>query len=90
MKIRELREINGWLWVAQAKIVYICIMFVRKKINRSGPTSVVVVSKASGKYTEIKSFGTSTSEEEIDSLCLQAAAWIRSFGGQQEFDFDDR
>ena len=50
MKISELREINGWLWVAQAKIVYICIMFVRKKINRSGSTSVVVVSKASGKY----------------------------------------
>ena len=54
-------------------------MYVRKKHNRSGSTSVVVVSKASGKYKEIKSFGSSTSEEEI-----------RSFGGQQELDFDDR
>lgn len=65
-------------------------MYVRKKHNRSGSTSVVVVSKASGKYKEIKSFGSSTYEDEIDSLCDKAAAWIRSFGGQQELDFDDR
>ena len=30
-------------------------MYVRKKHNRYGSTSVVVVSKASGKYREIKS-----------------------------------
>ena len=65
-------------------------MYVRKKHNRSGTTSVVVVSKASGKYKEIKSFGFSSSEEDIESLCNKAAAWIRSFGGQQELDFDDR
>ena len=65
-------------------------MYVRKKHNRSGSTSVVVVSKASRKYKEIKSFGSSTSEEEIGSLCDKAATWIRSFGGQQELDFDDR
>ena len=65
-------------------------MYVRKKHNRSGSTSVVVVIIASGKYKEIKSFGFSTSEEKIDSLCEQAATWIRSFGGQQELDFDDR
>ena len=29
-------------------------MYVRKKHNRSGSTSVVVVSKASGKYTRNK------------------------------------
>ena len=58
-------------------------MYVRKKHNRSGSTSVVVVNKASGKYKEIKSFGSATSEEEIDSLCDKAPAWIRSFSGQQ-------
>ena len=52
-------------------------MYVRTKDNRSGSTSVVVVSKASGKYKEIKSFGSSTSEEEIGSLCDKAATWIR-------------
>ena len=65
-------------------------MYVRKKHNRSGTTSVVVVSKASGKYKEIKSFGSSSSEEDIESLCNKAAAWIRSLGGQQELDFDHR
>ena len=73
-----------------SKKVYLCTMYIRKKHNHSGSTSVVVVSKASGKYKEIKSFGSSTSNEEIDSLCEQAATWIHSFDGQQEFDFDDR
>ena len=73
-----------------SKKVYLCSMYVRKKHNRSGTTSVVVVSKAIGKYKEIKSFGFSSSEEDIESLCNKATAWIRSFGGQQEFDFDNR
>ena len=64
-------------------------MYVRKKHNRSGTTSVVVVSKASGKYKEIKSFGSSSSEEDIELLCSKAAAWIRSLRGQQELDFDN-
>ena len=76
--------------MAQAKNVYLCYMYVRKKHNRSGTTSVVVVSKASGKYKEIKFFGSSSSEEDIESLCNKAAAWIRSLGGQQELDFDNR
>ena len=76
--------------MAQAEKVYFCTMYVRKKHNRSGSTSVVVVSKASGKYKEIKLFGSSISKEGIDSLCEQAATWIRSFGYQQELDFDDR
>ncbi len=37
---------------------YLCIMYVRRKKNRSGSISVVVVSKSSGHYKEIKSFGT--------------------------------
>ena len=55
MIISELCRIIGWYWVAQAKKCILCTMYVRKKHNRSGSTSVVVVSKASGKYREIKS-----------------------------------
>ena len=55
MIISELRRIIGWFWVAQTKKCILCTMYVRKKHNRSGSTSVVVVSKASGKYREIKS-----------------------------------
>ena len=53
MIISELRRIIGWFWVAQAKKCILCTMYVRKKHNRSGSTSVVVASKASGKYKEI-------------------------------------
>ncbi len=62
-------------------------MYVRKEHNRSGTTSVVVVSKASGKYKEIKSFGASSSEEDIESLCNKAAAWI--LGGKIGLMFYD-
>ena len=55
MIISELHGIIGWFWVTQAKKCILCTMYVRKKHNRSGSTSVVVVSKASGKYREIKS-----------------------------------
>ena len=65
-------------------------MFVRKKTNRSGTISVVVVSKARGKFTEIKKFGVAKSEEEADELFQKALLWLRLHGGQQEFDFDDR
>lgn len=76
--------------MAQVKSMYLCSMYVRKKHNKSGTTSIVVVSKASGKYKEIKSFGASSSEEEISLLYEKAKAWIHSFAGQQELDFDDR
>ena len=41
-------------------------MYVRKKTNRSGTVSVVVVSKAHGKFTEVKKFGVAKSEEEVE------------------------
>ena len=47
-------------------------MFVRKKFNRSGTISVVVVSKADGKFTEVKKFGVAKSEEEADILDRRA------------------
>ena len=65
-------------------------MFVRKKTNRSGTISVVVVSKAHGKFTEVKKFGVSKSEEEADDMFRKAQLWLHTHGGQQEFDFDGR
>lgn len=65
-------------------------MFVRKKTNRSGSISVVVVSKAHGKFTEAKKFGVAKSEKEADELFQKAQLWIRPHDGQQELDFDDR
>ena len=65
-------------------------MFVRKKINRSGTISVVVVSKSHGKFTEVKKFGVAKSEAESDKLFQEAQLWLRTHDGQQELDFDDR
>ena len=65
-------------------------MFVRKKRNRSGSTSVVVVNKRGGKFVEIKNFGTVRCESEADTLVIQAKQWIATYGGQQQLDFDDK
>jgi transposase len=47
-------------------------MFVRTKLNSSGSTSVQIISKARGQYKVIKSFGSATTQQEIDHL-IQAA-----------------
>ena len=65
-------------------------MFVRKKTNRSGTISVVVESKAHGKFTEVKKFGVAKSEEDADELFQKAQLWLRTHDGQQELDFDNR
>lgn len=65
-------------------------MFVRKKANRSGTISIVVVSKAHGKFTEVKKFGVAKTAEEADELFRKAQSWLRSHDGQQELDFYDR
>ena len=70
--------------------MYLCTMFVRKKTNRSGTISVVVVSKSHGKFTEVKKFGVAKSPEEADELFQKAQLWLRTHDGQQELDFDDR
>lgn len=64
-------------------------MYIRKKKNRSGTISVVVVSKSSGKYKEIQCFGTVNTEDEVQRLCNDAQKWIHTYGSQQELDFDE-
>ena len=65
-------------------------MFVRKRKNKTGTISVVVVLKQQGKYTEVKNFGTVASEAEAEVLQKKAKRWIDEYGGQQLIDFDDR
>lgn len=67
---------------------YICDMFVRRKRNRSGTTSVVVVDKHGGKFKELHTVGVSCDEDEINRLCLEGRRWIKSHLGIREFDFD--
>lgn len=64
-------------------------MFVRKKKSRSGSISIVVVSKSHGQFKEIKSFGVVQTESEAAHLYQTAVHWPRTYGGQQNFDFEN-
>ncbi len=65
-------------------------MFVRKKVNRLGTITVVVVNKSHGKFAEVKNFGVAKSESEADKLFQEVQLWLHTHDGQQKFDFDDR
>jgi hypothetical protein len=43
-------------------------MFLRKKQNRSGSTSIQIISKARGKYEVVKTIGSGRSKQEIQKL----------------------
>ena len=63
-------------------------MFVRKKKNRSGTTSIVVVDKHGGKFKEIHTVGIAHNDDEINSLCAKGRQWINNHLGIQLLDFD--
>jgi transposase len=52
-------------------------MFVRKKKNKSGTTSVEVLSKQQGKSHYITTIGVSSDEAGIEALCEKGQEWIR-------------
>lgn len=64
-------------------------MFVRKKKNPSGVTSVQVIDKSSGKYVVRKTIGSSKDPFEVDRLVSLARQWILDHQGQVTFDFTD-
>ena len=66
--------------------MYLCTMFPRKKKNRTGTISVVVIDKSHG-YKEVKNFGVVKTEAEADALYDKAVQWIRTVHGQREIDF---
>ena len=63
-------------------------MFVRKKKNRSGSTSIVVVNKAYGKVNYIKTIGISSDEQEIEQLFRKGQEYIHNLGGQKDLFVD--
>ena len=62
-------------------------MFVRRKKDRSGSTSVVVADKSSGTFTELKVIGVGITEDEIRLLVKKGKEWIAHYGGQQTIPF---
>ncbi|GAB6008030.1 hypothetical protein [Dysgonomonas reticulitermitis] len=59
-------------------------MFVRKKKNRSGTTSIVVVDKRGGQFREVKTIGVSSDEKEITEFYRQGKKWISIQCGDQD------
>ncbi len=77
-------------WRKPRKVLHLH-MFVRKKKNRSGTTSIVVVEKRNGIYREIITIGTSSSSSEIESLYSRGKKWIsQQLGEQDVFEVYDR
>jgi len=64
-------------------------MFVRRKKNRSGTTSVVVVDKHGGKFKELHTVGVASEEQEIAALCERGREWIKGHLGLLELDFEE-
>lgn len=57
---------------------------MRKNKNRSGSTSVQIVSKQNGKYTVVKTLGSAINTHEIDLLVAQAQAIIGTAAASQQ------
>lgn len=63
-------------------------MFVRKKKNRSGTTSIVIVDKHGGKFKELHTVGIAHTDEEIAAMRAKGRQWINNHLGIQLLDFD--
>ena len=74
------------------KNAYFCTMYVRRKRNITGTVSVQVISKHTGKYKVMQSFGTGWTEQEIVRLEEHAQQFIieqQGFVGELFPDEDD-
>lgn len=65
-------------------------MFIRKLRNRSGSTSVQVISKARGRYKVHKTVGCAITQREIDKLVLLAKQEIDTYSKQFGLFTSDR
>ena len=63
-------------------------MFVRRKKNRSGTTSVVVVEKRNGSFKECITIGVSDDASQIEEYVRQGKEWIRRRGGMSDMFAD--
>ena len=59
-------------------------MFVRKKRNRSGSTSIIVVDKSRGRFRELKTIGVSSDEKELAEFYKKGKRWVACYRGEQD------
>ena len=65
-------------------------MFIRRKHNRSGTISVVVVDKSGGSFKEVHRLGVARNEAEAEALESEGRHWIATYGGQKVIDFENK
>ena len=65
-------------------------MFLRKKLNCSGSTSVQIISKARGKYRVIKTIGSGRSEQQIQKLWSLGKQEMERLSAQGELFISDQ
>jgi len=65
-------------------------MFIRELKNRSGSTSIQIISKARGRYKVVKSFGSATTRQEIDKLILLAKQEIERLSDPISLFFSEK
>jgi transposase len=63
-------------------------MFVRKKPNRSGSTSVVIVDKKAGKVRYLKTIGVSSNSKKIEDFFSQGKQWISQQKCERDMFFE--
>ena len=63
-------------------------MFVRRKPNKSGVVSIQVISKIHGKYSVVKTIGSSKDPEQIQTLVTKGEHYISSFTKQSKINFE--
>jgi hypothetical protein len=69
---------------------YLCGMFVEKKLNKSGSTSVRIMRKVHGKRKCVKVMGCSSDADEIGLLVKRGNRWIEEHQRSVPlFEFDD-
>jgi hypothetical protein len=64
-------------------------MFIRRLKSKNGKVYIQVVTKKSGQYKVLKSFGGSRNESEVNHLVNEAQKWISDYTGDQEIDFSN-
>lgn len=62
-------------------------MFIRKKKNKSGNTSIQIIYKSSGKFKIIKVVGCARNEQQLRDLIQQAYDFLSVLTQQSRIDF---
>jgi hypothetical protein len=65
-------------------------MFIRKKVNRSGTTSVIVVDKSRKRFREVKCIGVSSDTNVIAEFERMGSQWIKDHIDSTELDLFDQ